>query len=202
MTIDRKPIFDTVRDLLGRGFSQSEVRKLDLAIDEALGARAPDESWIEIAAPFIEQWEGYARKRPDGSVEAYPDPGTGGKPWTIGIGSTSDEDGRPIAPGTIWTRERAVARFKAHLREFGEGVDRALDGASVSPRQKAAMASLAYNVGLVAFAGSTLLRKHKAGDYAGAAREFDRWTRAGGRVLRGLVRRRKAERELYESGTP
>ena len=47
---------------------------------------------------------------------------------------------------------------------------------------------------------ATLTKKHCAGDFEGAAREFGRWTRAGGRVMRGLIRRREAEAELYRRG--
>jgi lysozyme len=77
-------------------------------------------------------------------------------------------------------------------------VERALDGAATSPAQFDAMVSFHYNTGAIARA--TLTRKHKAGDPAGAAREFTRWVHAGGRVLRGLERRRWAEAELYASG--
>jgi GH24 family phage-related lysozyme (muramidase) len=63
--------------------------------------------------------------------------------------------------------------------------------------QFSAMVSFAFNVGLNAYRGSTLLRKHNAGDFAGAAAEFPRWVYAGGEVLPGLVRRREAERTLY-----
>ena len=50
-----------------------------------------------------------------------------------------------------------------------------------------------------AIARATLTKKHIAGDYDGAASEFARWNRAGGRMLKGLVRRRAAEAELYQS---
>lgn len=199
--IDRKPIFDAVRLMLDRGFTGGEVQALDRAIDVAEGKEVPDSLWMDFAVPLIEKWEGYAKKLPDGSVEAYPDPATGGKPWTIGIGSTSDESGRPIAKGDVWSRDRAIARFKSHLAEFGEAVEIALGGAATTPEQMAAMTSLAYNVGASAFAGSTLLRKHKAGDYAGAANEFPRWNRANGRVMQGLTNRRKDEAALYRRGT-
>jgi lysozyme len=60
------------------------------------------------------------------------------------------------------------------------------------------MTSLAYNIGLDAFRASTLLRLYNAGNTAGAAAQFDRWSRANGRVLRGLVARREAERAVFE----
>lgn len=61
------------------------------------------------------------------------------------------------------------------------------------------MVSLAFNIGTSAFATSTLLKKHLAGDYAGAAAQFARWNKAGGKVLAGLTKRRAAEAALYLS---
>lgn len=127
-------------------------------------------------------------------LEAYPDPGTGGEPWTIGWGST----GPDIGPGTVWTQEEADARFLDDLTKFGDGVDR-LVRVPLTDNQFAALVSFAYNVGLGALAGSTLLRKLNAGDYEGAADQFPRWNKGGGRVLPGLVRRRAAERDLFLS---
>jgi lysozyme len=62
-----------------------------------------------------------------------------------------------------------------------------------------ALASFAFNLGGSSLRISTLLRKLNARDYAGAAAEFDRWTHGGGKILNGLVARRAAERELFES---
>lgn len=64
----------------------------------------------------------------------------------------------------------------------------------------AAFISFAFNVGAGKFCSSTLSRKARAGDLAGACAELSKWTRAGGQVLPGLVKRRKAERELCEAG--
>ena len=205
--MNRKPIFDTFRRILARGFTKREVRMIDEAIDRALqetGEQLAKESgaapeWIELAAPLVEQWEGMARLIPGDKVTAYPDPATGDKPWTIGIGSTTDEDGYPIGPGTVWTVERARKRFRAHLEEFGREVDSLLGDAPTTAAQKAALTSLAYNIGSHALGRSTLLRRHKEGNYKAASYEFTRWRRAGGRVLKGLVRRRDEERKLYDS---
>jgi hypothetical protein len=67
----------------------------------------------------------------------------------------------------------------------------------VTSNQFSALVSLAYNVGIGALRGSTLLRLLNARDYAGAANQFPRWNRGGGRVLPGLVKRRAAERDLF-----
>jgi len=144
---------------------------------------------------LIQQFEGCAKKRPDGSFEAYPDPGTGGDPWTIGWGST----GPDIKKGVVWTQGQCDERFAEHVAEFGTGVAAAIGDAPTSQHQFDAMVSFAYNVGLANLRSSTLLKKHKAGDYAGAAAEFAKWNKAAGKVLPGLVRRRAAEAALYAS---
>lgn len=194
---DRRPVFDALRVFMGGKLSQEEVDALDALLD--LFRPRDGAGWLDLAIPLVKEFEGYHKDLGDGRVQAYPDPATGGAPWTIGHGSTTDEKGRPIHRGAIWTKERADARFADHLREFGKGVDEALAGSPATAHQKAALTSLAYNIGLGAFSGSTLLKRHKAGDYAGAADEFPKWRNAAGKVMPGLVRRRAAERELYLS---
>lgn len=202
--MNRKPIFDAVRRMLRRGFSRVEVASLDAAIDEAeRGAEVSSQDSVTgVTCPrrigpqgikLIQQFEGLARQRADGKIAAYPDPGTGGAPWTIGWGAT----GQGIGPGTVWTRERADARLAADLERYAADVVRALGAAPTSQRQFDALVSFHYNTGAIARA--TLTRKHIAGDFRGAAAEFSRWNRAGGRVLAGLTRRRAAERALYET---
>jgi lysozyme len=70
----------------------------------------------------------------------------------------------------------------------------------ISEEEHAAYLSFAFNVGVNAFCGSTAVRKLNAGDRTGACAELSNWTRSGGKVLPGLVRRRAAERQLCESG--
>lgn len=203
MSDPRAAIFEAVRAVARPGVFNEEgsVLALDLLLDSFDVPRADTEDWITLAAPLVERFEGLARLIPGDKVEAYPDPGTGGKPWTIGIGSTTDELGLPIAKGAVWPVERARKRFCAHLAEFGAGVDRLIAGKPTTPAQKAALTSLAYNIGLSALARSTVLARHRAGDFAAAANAFSMWNKAGGRIMAGLVRRRKAEADLYRSGS-
>jgi len=193
--MNRKPLFDAIRKLLGRGFRQAEVEALDKAIDTIAGRVQGGEarSIGPRGLALIRQFEGCARKRPDGMVEAYPDPGTGGEPWTIGWGAT----GPDIGPGTVWTQQQCDARLASDVARHARDVAIALGDAPTTPAQFDALTSFHYNTG--AIARSTLLRRHLAGDYKGAADEFARWNRAGGRVLKGLVRRRAAEARLYRS---
>lgn len=118
---------------------------------------------------------------------------------TIGIGMTYYPDRRKVQMGDEITLEQAE-QMKAELleRDFATPVRRMLVGAAeTSAAQFGALVSFAYNVGVGALQSSTLLRLHKAGDYAGAANQFLRWNRAGTKVLAGLTRRRQAERALY-----
>ena len=194
--INRKPVFDAVRRMLRRGFTSSEVQALDAALDQA-GAAVPVPRIIapRIIGPaglaLIKQFEGCAKARGDGTFAAYPDPGTGGDPWTIGWGAT----GPGIGPGTVWTQEQCDTRLAADLSRFAAEVARAIGDAATTQEQFDALVSFHYNTGAIARAALT--RLHRAGDQAGAAAEFGKWVHAGGRKLTGLVRRRAAEAALY-----
>ncbi len=208
--MQRKPIFDALRRFLGRGFKQAEVKRIDSAIDQAVkgiendplnsvpcvtsAKHAPRQIGPNGIA-LIKQFEGCGKRRGDGLFEAYPDPGTGGDPWTIGWGAT----GPNIQPGTVWTQSQCDDRLESDLARYAAEVAFALEDRPTTQAQFDALVSFHYNTGAIAKA--TLTRKHKAGDHAGAAREFDRWCRAGGRIMKGLVRRRAAESALYRTGS-
>lgn len=147
-------------------------------------------AWQPLAIPLMHRWESC-------KLKAYPDPGSkNGEPWTIGWGST----GPDIKKGTVWTQQQADDRFAADLADFGNGVAKLVEGCMTTAHQFAAMVSFAYNVGLSELASSTLLKRHRAGDYAGAQEQFGRWIYNDGKVLNGLIARRKEEATLY--GTP
>lgn len=190
--MDNKPIFDAVRKMLGRGFKPAEVTALDDAIDLANGVivvRAPKpkargRQINKAGERLIKSFEGL-------ELEAYPDPGTGGEPWTIGWGHTGG-----VKPGDTITAEEADELFDKDTDRFEAAVDLLTHGRATD-NQFAALVSFAYNVGEGALKTSTLLKLHNEGDYAGAAAQFARWNKAAGRVLKGLTRRRAAEAELY-----
>ena len=188
--MNRTPIFATVRHLLARPLREADVRALDSAIDAALELPAPLAVSPQGVA-LVRRFEGLAKVRADGMVEAYPDPGTGGDPWTIGWGAT----GAGIGPGTVWTRAQCDARLEADLARHAEEVAEAIGDAPTSQQQFDALVSFHYNTGAIARA--TLTRLHIAGDHEGAAQEFSRWVHAGGKVMKGLLRRREAEAALY-----
>lgn len=146
---------------------------------------------------IIKQFEGMETK-------AYPDPGTGGAPWTIGYGHT----GNDVRPGTVWNQAQAEAVLKTDLVRFESLVSNALTTV-VNQNQFDALVSFCFNVGpgkkgvkdglLVLKNGnpSSLLRLTNAREFEAAARQFKYWDNAAGRKMRGLTRRRAAEALLY-----
>ena len=126
-------------------------------------------------------------------LKAYPDPGTGALPWTIGYGSTSG-----VTKNMVITEAQAEQMLAADLVRFERAVER-LVRVPLKQGQFDALVSFTYNVGEGNFTRSTLLRKLNADDHAGAAEQFKRWVNAGGKVLPGLVKRRAAERALFLS---
>jgi lysozyme len=111
--------------------------------------------------------------------------------WTIGYGAT-----RGVKPGMSVTKEQAERMLLNDVQRFEPEVER-LVKVPLSGNQWDALVSFTYNLGASNLESSTLLRLLNVGDYAGAAEQFPRWNKAGGKVLPGLVRRREAERVLF-----
>jgi lysozyme len=136
-------------------------------------------------------------------LTAYPDPKTGGAPWTVGWGAT----GPGIGPGTVWTQEQADQRLAEDIAER-EAIVAASVRVPLTPGQVDAMVSIVFNVGpgskykdgIIRLKGgqpSTLLRLLNAGDYDGCAEQFMRWVSPGSNVENGLRRRRTIERQRF-----
>ena len=139
---------------------------------------------------LIEEFEGFSSV-----VYACP----AGVP-TIGFGTTRYPDGRRVAFGDApCTREQARGWIAYECRHVAQIIDRIIV-VDLSENERAALISFSFNLGTGALAASTLRRKLNRRDQAGAAAEFPRWRFSGGRVLKGLVRRRAAERRLFERG--
>lgn len=118
--------------------------------------------------------------------------------WTIGYGWTNPVDGKPVKAGMQIKQETAERLLKTGLVSYEADVSRMLK-VGVTQCQFDALVSFCYNLGAKALSTSTLMRKLNAGDTFGAADEFLRWNKAGGKVLAGLTRRREAERALFLS---
>ncbi|MGL4230893.1 MAG: lysozyme [Casimicrobium sp.] len=124
-------------------------------------------------------------------LEAYLCPAS---VWTIGYGTT-----RGVKEGMKITREEAERFLRADVEKYEQAVNELMQQGFTSQTQFDAFVSLAYNIGRQAFATSTALKRHRNGDFAGAADAITWFNRGGGRVLPGLVRRREAEKKLYLS---
>ena len=118
-----------------------------------------------------------------------------GAPWTGGWGHT----GPDVHPGMLVTRELAVDWLRADVRGAEAIVKRDVKVA-LTQEEYDALVDLVFNIGSSNLDTSTLLRKLNAGDVEGAIGEFSRWNKAGGEVLAGLVKRREAERALFQLG--
>lgn len=134
-------------------------------------------------------------------LEAYPDPGSGGDPWTIGWGHTGPE----VVPGLAWTQEQCDAAFTSNLEEF-EGYVNQLVKVPIDQHEFDALVSFAYNVGpdidadnvAEGLGDSTLLKRlNLSYPKLQVGAEFLKWDKAAGRRMRGLLRRRVAERALF-----
>jgi lysozyme len=116
---------------------------------------------------------------------------------TIGYGATYYQNGSKVKIGDKITQEQANELLVFHLGIFADGVDDLIDS-EINENQFSALVSFAFNLGLGNLKKSTLLKKvNQNPEDKTIADEFLRWNKAGGKVLPGLTRRRKAESELY-----
>jgi lysozyme len=149
---------------------------------------APPVAWLSLCLPLTKASESC-------ELTAYPDPASGGDPWTCGWGST----GSDIKKGTVWTQEHADSQLTLKLEDAADQVDR-LVKVPLTPAQKAALVDFTYNEGAGELAKSTLLKVLNNFDYLGAADEFAKWDLAAGKVMPGLETRRARERSLFVTG--
>ena len=130
--------------------------------------------------------------------------------WTVGVGHVidpshakvklADRKQLPIPDG--WDRVLSATEIdeilKKDLNRFEAGVLRLIK-VKLTQGQFDGLVSFSFNVGLGNLQNSTLRMKLNRGDYEGAAEQFLVWTKAGGKVLKGLVIRRTHEKEMFES---
>ncbi|MDT8465466.1 lysozyme [Alcaligenes nematophilus] len=135
---------------------------------------------VSAAIALVAAWEGR-------SLIAYVDP--------VGIPTICDGYTQGVKLGDMASPQRCDALTEQEVRRALSVVDRSVSY-PLPDEVRVALSSFVYNVGAGAYANSTLLRKLRARDIAGACQELDRWVYAGGRKLRGLERRRQAERQL------
>ena len=133
------------------------------------------------------------------------------KLWTVGYGhvlypeqarlKADERASYKLKPehNRVWDADEIDALLEADLQRFSDGVLRLCPAAADNDRHFAALVSFAFNVGLGNLQSSTLRMKYNRGDFDGAADEFLKWDKSGGKVLAGLTRRRIAERFLFLS---
>ena len=132
-------------------------------------------------------------------LDAYKDPvGV----VTIGYGYTNRAGFGPgVQMGDRWTEAQAENMLREGLERFGARIE-PMFSRPPNENKFGAFVSLAYNIGTTAFQKSTALRRFNAGDEEGAAEALTWFNKAGGKTLRGLVRRREAEKELFLRDVP
>lgn len=130
---------------------------------------------------LIKKWEGC-------ELKAYKCPAN---VWTIGYGHTNG-----VKEGQEITLKQAETFLRQDIATFEKGVTK-LVSAPLTQNKFDALVSFAFNIGLGAFKTSTLLKKLNQKDYCGAAKEFERWNKSKGKVLKGLTIRRKDEKAMF-----
>jgi GH24 family phage-related lysozyme (muramidase) len=153
---------------------------------------------IAIARPLIAEFEGCR-------LRAYPDPGTGGDPITIGYGSTRDRNGQPFRLGDTITETEADALLDGELERMAAHLQRSIPSWDwMGPGQQAALLSFAYNVGEHFYGSSgfnTITRALASpAGWPDVPAALALYCNPGTAVEAGLRRRRQAEADLWARG--
>ena len=129
--------------------------------------------------------------------------------WTVGVGHVlypeqgklklEDRKGYALkdADNRVWTQGEVDALLRSDLARFESGVARMCPAVVGNQGRFDALVSFSFNVGLGTLQRSTLRARFNRGDYDGAAKEFLKFTKGGGKVLKGLVNRRNDEVAMY-----
>ena len=137
---------------------------------------------------LIKQFEGF-------ESHAYPDPQSGGEPYTIGYGFTR-VNGRKVQPGDTMSRAEADELFKAIVKKYNDYVLHYVK-VPLTQNQEDALTCFVFNIGPWKFKNSTALRRLNKGDYHGGIEAATWWVAPGTRVEKGLRKRRQAEKKLF-----
>ena len=116
--------------------------------------------------------------------------------WTIGIGHTGLVNGKPITPDLTITELMAETLLAIDLQKFENAINTKVKK-PLTQNEFDALVSFVFNVGIGAFANSTMLKLLNQGNFELAAKQFDRWIYAKGKELNGLKKRRAAEKALF-----
>ena len=176
--------FNAARQVAGGKLTQKQVDKLNEFIDMT----AQHKTTSADGRKMIQGFEGLR-------LNSYDD---GAGVWTIGYGTTVYPAGIKVIRGQTITQAQAEMYMQHDLKKFEKAVND-LVTVPLNQNQFDALVSLVYNIGIGAFAKSTLLARLNKGQYIDAAQQFDAWKIAGGKVMQGLVNRRAKEKRLFLS---
>lgn len=192
--MNSKIIFDYLRKLSGGVLTQAQViatdKLLSIDFDSVKNMLGIPES-MSVSNKGVDLICEFEGKR----LVAYDD-GVG--VWTIGFGTIKYPNGVRVKKGDTCTLDQAKEYMRHDLIEFEHTVNSSVK-VPLNQNQFDALVSLAYNIGSSAFKSSTLVKKLNAGDYKGAADQFNVWVNAGGKRMQGLVSRRDREKLLFLS---
>ena len=192
--MNSKVIFDYLRKLSDGVLTQAQVIATDklLSIDfDAVKNMLGIPESMSVSNKGVDLICEFEGKR----LVAYDD-GVG--IWTIGFGTIKYPNGVRVKKGDTCTLDQAKEYMRHDLIEFEHTVNSSVK-VPLNQNQFDALVSLAYNIGSNAFKSSTLVKKLNAGDYHGAADQFNVWVNGGGKRMQGLVNRRDREKLLFLS---
>jgi GH24 family phage-related lysozyme (muramidase) len=181
----------------------------DLAVNGYAAAMRRDRAWfntwsqdgkqVDLAAALklIKQFEGF-------HLEAYPDPASGGDPWTIGVGTTRYQDGRPVKRGDKINAVEADMLLRQEVDRIAAKLRTTIPAWSeMADHQKCALISFAYNLGdgfYNAEGFETISKRLREKDWAKVPDALLLYRNPGTNVEAGLKRRREAEGSLWNHG--
>ena len=159
-------------------------------------APATPGDWLALCLPLVQSFEGCR-------LDAYPDPGTGGDPWTIGLGTTVLASGRRVMPGDRISQAQADQLLSNRLQSDWQSLAGQIPGwGKMRPGQQAALVSFAYNVGNGFYGApgfNTISKAISSGNWAEVPAALMLYINPGSPVEAGLRRRREAEGKLWAS---
>lgn len=164
---------------------QAQMTRLSLKVNSLTGG------YINKALSLVSGLEGF-------SSRAYADPPGQTELYSIGYGHQINGTNDGLSTSSVISEEQGLQLLSSDIAWADECVQSSVD-VPLNDNQRAALISLAYNIGCPNFSGSTLVKILNQGDYAGASDQFQVWRKAGGVVNAGLVARRQTETEVFNS---
>jgi GH24 family phage-related lysozyme (muramidase) len=181
-------VIELEEDLEANGYEVAMRRDRPWFKAWSQSGKQSDPIYLAAAESLVKLWEGCR-------LVAYPDPGSGGDPWTIGYGITR-MNGAPIRQGDKISQALADELLRSEIIRVATALHKLIPVTEqYGAKQQAALISWAYNVGLGAVEESTLRKRLLAGESGQVVipQELPKWNKAAGREMQGLTNRRAAE---------